>query len=317
MKLTVPPDLSSRQLRAVLAVAEYRSFIAAAAFLKVSQPALTRTIKLIENALGVELFTRTTRQVAATLAGKEFIALAERLLSDLVLGIDNLQRHATHQRGRLAISSVLSFADESFASLLTAYRREYPSVEVILREGMQDHVVDDLRSGAADIGIGYTNNLPDIFVADARGVETLHVVFRTSNPLATRKKVAMSELKDLDLVSYPMDSRTRRLLDSAAAAAKFLPRHTVTVNRLPTLLRLVREGIGIAVVPSSERPLPTDRRLTSRPLARAPISRLGVLRLRERELSPTARHFAELAKDWLRRTAPSGLKLAKRSAARK
>jgi DNA-binding transcriptional LysR family regulator len=317
MKLTTPPDLSSRQLRSVLAVAEYRSFIAAAALLKVSQPALTRTIKQIEIELGVELFTRTTRQVSVTPAGKEFIALAERLLSDLLLGIDNLQRHATQQRGRVVISSVLSFADESFATLLASFRREHPSVEVILREGMQDHVVDDLRSGAADIGIGYTNNLPDAFIADARGIETLHVVFRTNHPLSARKKIVITELKDLNLISYPSDSRTRRLLDSAAATAKFLPRHIVTVSRLPTLLRLVREGIGIAVVPSSERPLPADRHLTSRPLARAPISRLGVLRLRERELSPTARHFAELAKDWLRRTAPSGLKLAKRSAARK
>src|SRR5262249_58818098 len=66
------PEINSRQLRAVLAVAEYRSFIAAAAFLKTSQPALTRTIKQIEAIVGVSLFSRSTRQVSITEAGKEF-----------------------------------------------------------------------------------------------------------------------------------------------------------------------------------------------------------------------------------------------------
>ena len=76
------PDLTARQLHAVLAVAEYNSFIAAAAFLKTSQPALTRTILRVEDVLGVRLFDRSTRRVAITSAGKEFVAVAERMLKD-------------------------------------------------------------------------------------------------------------------------------------------------------------------------------------------------------------------------------------------
>jgi DNA-binding transcriptional LysR family regulator len=102
------PEVNSRQLRAVLAVAEYRSFIAAASFLKTSQPALTRTIKQIEGALGVSLFSRSTRQVSITEAGKEFAALAERLLSDLKIGIENMRELADQQRGQIIVSSIMS-----------------------------------------------------------------------------------------------------------------------------------------------------------------------------------------------------------------
>jgi len=91
------PDINSRQLRAVLAVAEYRSFIAAAAFLKTSQPALTRTIKQIEAVVGASLFSRSTRQVSITQAGKEFAALAERLLNDLKIGIENMRELAARR----------------------------------------------------------------------------------------------------------------------------------------------------------------------------------------------------------------------------
>jgi Bacterial regulatory helix-turn-helix protein, lysR family len=66
MDLSNIPDLGSRQLLAVLAIADYGSFIAAAAFLKTSQPALTRTIKRIEDVLDVRLFERTTRRVQLT-----------------------------------------------------------------------------------------------------------------------------------------------------------------------------------------------------------------------------------------------------------
>jgi DNA-binding transcriptional LysR family regulator len=83
MDLSNIPDLGSRQLLAVLAIADYGSFIAAAAFLKTSQPALTRTIKRIEDVLGVSLFERTTRRVQLTTAGREFVAVAERVLNDL------------------------------------------------------------------------------------------------------------------------------------------------------------------------------------------------------------------------------------------
>src|ERR1700679_162376 len=77
------PDLTSRQLDTVLALAEYGSFIAAAALLKTSQPAVTRTVKRVEEVLGVKLFDRSTRSVQITAAGKEFVGVAGRMLNDL------------------------------------------------------------------------------------------------------------------------------------------------------------------------------------------------------------------------------------------
>jgi site-specific recombinase XerC len=70
------PEVNSRQLAAVAAVAEYRSFIAAAAHLRMSQPALTLSIKRLEQTLGARLFLRTTRQVTLTSVGREFVAMA-------------------------------------------------------------------------------------------------------------------------------------------------------------------------------------------------------------------------------------------------
>lgn len=79
MNKNLVPDLSSRELQAVCALAEEGSFLAAAIALDLSQPALTRTLQRVETALGVVLFRRSTRKVEITPAGQEFVALANRI----------------------------------------------------------------------------------------------------------------------------------------------------------------------------------------------------------------------------------------------
>src|ERR1700679_754519 len=111
MDLSHIPDLGSRQLLAVLAIADYGSFIAAAAFLKTSQPALTRTIKRIEDVLGVSLFERTTRRVQLTPAGREFIAVAERVLNDLRISVRSMRDLADQQRGQIIVATIESVAN--------------------------------------------------------------------------------------------------------------------------------------------------------------------------------------------------------------
>ena len=127
MQSAYVPDLTARQLHAVLAVAEYNSFIAAAAFLKTSQPALTRTIKRVEDVLGVRLFDRSTRRVAITAAGKEFVAVAERMLNDLRISIGSMREIGEEQRGQIIISSIMSVANGLLPAIVAKYRALFGS----------------------------------------------------------------------------------------------------------------------------------------------------------------------------------------------
>jgi DNA-binding transcriptional LysR family regulator len=297
----VIPSLSSKQLRAVLAVAEYRSFVAAASSLKMSQPALTRTIKQIETELGVSLFYRSTRQVAITDAGKEFAAFAERLLNDLKISVANMREMADRPRGQVVVASVLSLANAVLPTLIAAYSRRFPGIEVHLREGLHGAVRDEVRGGLADFGIGYTDDLPGAFVAETLGVETFHVILPRDHALARRRQIELPALVGAPLVSFPPEARTRRIVDGAAGAAGLSLQYVMTTNRLPTLHGLVRNRVGLAVVPVSERPSPDDRDLISRALkGRRLTCPIGVMRLRERELSPAATEFLTVVRKWLR-----------------
>jgi DNA-binding transcriptional LysR family regulator len=292
------PEVNSRQLAAVQAVAEYRSFIAAAAHLGISQPALTLSIKRLEQTLGVPLFLRTTRQVTTTTAGREFVAIAERMFNDLKLGMRSLRELTERQRGQVIVSSLFPV---NMSSVIAEYGKQFPGVEIHLREGFQDDVKDDVRSGVADFGISDLNDLPASHLTETLGVQELWVVMRDDHPLARKRQIEFSALKDLALVSFRVGSGSRRLIDAAATAAGFTLHHAVTVTLPFTLLNLVERGVGIGIVPAYTPRHGTRPRLVSRPLVRPRLSiTIGILRLSDRELSPAAAGLLELARERLR-----------------
>jgi DNA-binding transcriptional LysR family regulator len=305
MQPTNIPDLSARQLHAVLAVAEYSSFIAAAAFLKTSQPALTRTIKRVEDVLGVRLFDRSTRRVAITAAGREFVAVAERMLNDLRISVGSMRQISEQQRGQIIISSIMSVATGLLPAIVAKYRASRPGIEIILREGVHGTVLEDIRSGAADLGATYVDDVPDFVESKRVSREVFDVILPRSHPLtksARRSSVTLTDLVSFPLVSLPHESRTRRIIDAAASTAGHTLQHVATVAQFATMMSFVRAGVGIAIVPSGAIAGLLGRDIAVLTLRKPRLSRdVGLIWLRERELTPVAQGFAVLFEEMWRR----------------
>lgn len=291
-RATPIPDLSSRELQAVCAIAQAGSFMAAALTLGLSPPALTRTVQRVERAIGVELFRRSTRRVQTTPAGAEFIAMADRILSDLRLSYRNLRDVSDEQRGRVLVSAVMSVSYLQLPRLIASYRETRQRIEVHLREGVHGTVVDDVRSGVADFGITYVDELSPEFESRVLGREKFHVVMPRGHPLARRSGVPLASLQEVALVSLPGEAQTRGLLDGVAAVARLNLQHAVTVHQFATVMQCVRTGVGLAMVPSGAVPAALSAGLVSRPLIKPTLGRtMGVIMLKDRSLTPTALGF--------------------------
>lgn len=287
--LAAAPDLSARELRAVILVARYFSFIAAASELRLSQPGLSRIIRKVEQQLGVALFHRTTRQVRLTAAGAQFIPVAERVLQDLAIGIESVRDLRNQARGQVAIGCPMSMAQADMIGVLLAYRQQHPQVALVIHEGLQSLIREEVLNGVLDFGIGFIRAPIDDLAVEPLYDGCFHVVFHRDHPFAACRVVPLQALRDEPLVSLPPSANLRQIFDGAAASAGFRLNHAITVNTYSTLFALLRARAGIAILPDPGVPAPDDPHILSRPIdpPRVP-SELSVMSLKSRVMSPAA-----------------------------
>lgn len=291
-------DLSTRHLQALVCVARYHSFAAAAIDLGLSQPTLTRTVRRAEDVLGVALFTRTTRRVSLTEAGREFIPLAQRLLGDLDLGLRNIRELATVERGHLIIATLMTVAHGALPPAVARFTQRYPSVSIDLREGVQAGVLEEVRSGSADFGLGDETDIGGPLESDRLGIYGFSVVLPKGHRLLSKETLTFEDIADERLVAMPTEAAARRTLDAASLAAGVALNSHFTVSQFTTAFELVSAGLGVAVIPSIFFARPHPANTSSRPLnAPGVVQRLGVITRSDRVLTPAASAFIKVLRE--------------------
>lgn len=155
--------MSVKQLRAFLAVAHTLNFAHASERLNLSQPALSLTIKGLEEVLGGPLLQRSTRKVTLTQEGEIFLPMARQLLADWDNAEEAMRQSFTLQRGKISIAAMPSFAANVLPEVLKAFRDRYAAINVTVHDVINEQVIEMVREGRVEMGIAFepapTNNL--------------------------------------------------------------------------------------------------------------------------------------------------------------
>jgi len=144
-----------RHIRYFIAVAEESSLGRAAHRLRVSQPALSQQINDLESELGLKLFTRDSRGVQLTEAGRAFLIGGRRALAAAKLAAEQAQEAANGDRGRLVIGSIPGAAVAFLPAALFRFRQRHPLVEVTVLLANNRAQVEGVLNGSMMLGIGY------------------------------------------------------------------------------------------------------------------------------------------------------------------
>ncbi|MGD9293402.1 MAG: LysR family transcriptional regulator [Roseobacter sp.] len=241
-----------RQLRCLIAVAETKHFGRAAQKLGMLPASFGRHVKLLEEALGGKLLVRTTRHVALTDAGREFVAQAR----DLVERADQMERtfrEGTHGESRtLRIGAIDSAAAGLMPQLLPKVREAYPEIDVELLEQKTIRLLPRLLSGRLDIAIVRP---PDTLDKRLEFMplfsETAVVAMPGDHPLATRKMVTVADLAEEPLIVPDRGSRphSHDLTIKLFLEAGYTARIAQIAEEKQTIVSLVGTGVGLAIVP--------------------------------------------------------------------
>jgi len=147
-------NISIRQIQAFLQVAALGSFTRAAEKLHTMQPALSQQVRDLEAELGIRLFDRTTRRVELTEGGAEFRNIAAKVIEDLEAAARNAHDLAERKRGRVVIAAPPLLAAAVVPKAIVGFREQYPGLSVRLIDARSDQIVELVRTGQVDCGIG-------------------------------------------------------------------------------------------------------------------------------------------------------------------
>lgn len=279
-------------IRSFVKIAELGSFHEAAEALHLSQPALSRRMKKLEEGLGTALLDRTTRRVSLTSVGRDFLPKARRLLDDSILNIREL---AERQSGRVTLACIPTAAFYFLPSVIRLYNERYPQIRIRLLDLSANEGLEAVLRGEADFGINMMSGQhPDIEFVPLVD-EPFVLACRRDHELAERSAVTWSELSNYRLIGVGRLSGNRMLLDHALSGLSWRPQWFYEVQHLSTSLGLVEAGLGVSAVPSLAMPAVDHPTLVSIPLVEPVVNRsLGLVYRRGASLSPAAEKFVSI-----------------------
>lgn len=242
--------MNLKQLRAFVAVATYQSFAQAGEHLHLSQPALSLTIKSLEEHLGGALLARTTRSVSLTPEGEVLLPLARQLLADWENTEELLRQRFTLQLGRVSIAAMPAFAGNLLPPVLKLFRERYPRVNVTVHDVINEQVLELVRHRRVELGIGFEPEAGDPLVFKPLYLDRFVAVVPKNSPLAGQARVSWKELLREDFIALQRPSAVRLLLERHVAADHGKLAVAFESHQLSTIGRMVANGLGVSAVPA-------------------------------------------------------------------
>ncbi|MYQ76285.1 MULTISPECIES: LysR substrate-binding domain-containing protein [unclassified Streptomyces] len=289
-----------RQLEHFVAVAEERHFTRAAERVAVSQSGLSASVRALEQELRTPLFSRTTRSVRLTEAGRALLVEAERTLAGVRAAKEAVDAVRGLLRGTLSVGVEQCVAGLRLPRLLAAFHHAHPHMEIRLRQEGTARLVDGVAGGRLDIAFAAT-----VDPAGWRGElvplarEPMVLLCAPGHRLAAADRVAWAELAGEPFIDFHPDFGPRRAADAAFTGAGVRRTVALEVTDVHSLLELVHEQLGIALVPHHFSRKPEARGLVAvRPEGAGEAFYESAVVLPEaRALSPGARALMALLRD--------------------
>jgi LysR family hydrogen peroxide-inducible transcriptional activator len=241
-----------RQLSALVAVADHRSFSAAARSLHTVQSNVSTHIARLERELGVTLVDRASGKLTAE--GEAVVGRGRRIQLELEALVADVAAVNSEITGVARVGVIGTTARWLVPPLLEAMAVEYPMVRVVVVDATTTSLLPQVHSGQLDLAVlALPVHDPDVD-SDALFEEELLVIAPLDHPLATEDRVTLAQLAEHDLLLEPPGTAFRDDLDAQASDAGVTLTTKAEVDGMRLVASLAFEGFGAAVLPASAAP---------------------------------------------------------------
>lgn len=295
-----PMPVDIRHLQQVAALGQHRSFAAAARALGISQPALSKGIRLLEEALAVRLFDRSARGVTPTTVGRLLLSRADPVLRSVGDLLAEVERLKGLSGGALSVGAAFYPYEISAGPTLARVARRHPELQLRMVQGDWRELTRQVAAGAIDLAV--------VEVAAAQREPTLHVerlgarrgsfFCRAGHPLERAGRLQMIEVARFPLAIPPVPGRLAPLLTRAGVRGRLDPAtgdftSSITIDSLGLMKRVVLESDAIGWAPGFLLASELAAGVLVALDVESPWAQLdyGIVRLRDRALTPAEETF--------------------------
>jgi DNA-binding transcriptional LysR family regulator len=266
------------QLRTLICVAELGSLSKAADRLRIAQPALSRQVRMLEEELGIALFTRHGRGMVLTEQGRDVLKHATRIAGEM----DEIRASASNVdmplTGPVAIGLPPTVADIISVPLVAAFGKAHPNAVLRLVSAYTGYLLDWLHRGEIDLAVLYDPRAARSLRSRPLLLENLFLIGPPEAGFSTVRAMVFKDLAGKRLLLPSVRHGLRNILERCAAEAGIALDVVVEADSYATLKDLVRHGHGWTILPLA--PIHedvTNRRLSAAPLIEpVPVRRLVI-----------------------------------------
>jgi len=245
-----PPAFQLQQVEGFLEVARRGSVSRAAEALFITQPTLTARLHGLERELGAKLFVRTPRGMRLTEAGHAWVPYAERAMRALVEGRDALEQVMSASAGHLMIASAPAVSTYLLPGLLERFVATHPRVEVSVRTGHTEDLVDLVLREDVQLGLGRVIHHPDLELRPFHK-EVLVLVCAPDHPFTGRRSVTMTDVTNEKLIMFDRTSSYYEITHAAVLSSGVKLRHYMELDSIEAAKKMVERGLGVALLPAT------------------------------------------------------------------
>ncbi|MCV9999611.1 LysR family transcriptional regulator [Pararhizobium sp. YC-54] len=290
-------DITLKQLRAFVTVANLGQFTLAADKLGSSQSAVSTLVRQLETNLNLRLFDRHTRLLRLTQAGMDILPIAARAVADIEGMVESSRELNALRRGKVTIAAGTVQAALMLPQLVHGFTKLYPEIAVELHDVAEKTVLEQVANGSVDLGIGTVPEDDTELMGTRLATDEFLVVLHAEDPLVKLSELRWTDLADRKLIGPQRGNPIRdRLENELARNGIVLPLDKAMQEvALPlTIIGMVEAGLGVAIMTSAVVRLATSMGLTVRTPTEPHIKReVSVIQKRTRSLSPAARRFRD------------------------
>lgn len=297
-------------LRAVDAVEAHRSLLKASAVLGVTQPALTKSLRELEDIVQARLFDRHSRGVRPTEAGLVFVQTARRVLAALRRLDEELDRLASPGGGAVALGALPVAAAGVLPGALARLMAAHPHITVRLQQGRTEDLLPVLASGEIDLIVGrlYAPAVPDRFEREPLWTEPISILARAEHPIFS-DAVTVEALRRHDLVLPTVSQRVGQEIEHLLALLGLQPTASLRSSSYGFIREMLHATDLISVMPRLMMVgdlLRGTLKVVPLPIP-APDRPAGLILSRDRALPPVGRAFIECLRAYVGEIAKTGV----------